>query len=332
MKISFGSYGRFALLAVFLFLFAFFAVFVVLTRLQPLAEPMIAGKGKSEVFLDSPPGCPPEGNPYPKNDHREFAFFTISDELREVRGYILGTTDERWGRVESLPGAIQAALADATILVTDARTGETNWHQGYAPRSPYRLSQLAKSAGGNALTEEFQTCRLGGFWRDMHAAFALDLFGFCRAQADEWAEERDAIQSKCSLGMDLASHALNRPIPLKPIETPQERMKLFELASQDDLLSIFSQELQNGQNSSTSWAAFNLAQAEQMTQTLKAADPLKYRLLISERNYAWLPRMRQHLSADIPFFAVNTLHLPGKQGVLALLEGLGFRMKPLETS
>ena len=51
--------------------------------------------------------------------------------------------------------------------------------------------------------------------------------------------------------------------------------------------------------------------------------------LLSERNHNWIPRIRRHARHKPTFFAVGAGHLPGKDGILALLREKGYTVTPV---
>jgi len=51
--------------------------------------------------------------------------------------------------------------------------------------------------------------------------------------------------------------------------------------------------------------------------------------LINERNVRMIDRLQPLLRRGKVFIAVGALHLPGDGGILALLEGRGYRVTPL---
>lgn len=72
------------------------------------------------------------------------------------------------------------------------------------------------------------------------------------------------------------------------------------------------------------------------TQVLKDFEqqyPQVYADLLVNRNANWLPHLEKMLnSAPTEFVLVGTLHMPGKHGVLALLEKAGYRVTRLDAS
>lgn len=56
---------------------------------------------------------------------------------------------------------------------------------------------------------------------------------------------------------------------------------------------------------------------------------LSHRILVSERNAAWMPRLIAELNAGNAVVAVGAAHLPGSDGLVTLLTNAGYRVKPI---
>lgn len=59
--------------------------------------------------------------------------------------------------------------------------------------------------------------------------------------------------------------------------------------------------------------------------------PDVYDQVLTQRNLNWLPQIRQYLSSEqTEFVLVGTMHMAGKEGVIALLEKAGFTVTPVD--
>lgn len=56
---------------------------------------------------------------------------------------------------------------------------------------------------------------------------------------------------------------------------------------------------------------------------------LSHRILVSERNIAWMPRLIAELNAGNAVIAVGAAHLPGKDGIVTLLTNAGYKVLPI---
>lgn len=71
------------------------------------------------------------------------------------------------------------------------------------------------------------------------------------------------------------------------------------------------------------------ALSERMLPAMRERTPQTYRLLNLERNAAWLPRLRQYLSApgNDDSLVVGSLHLLGDDGLVERLRAAGYRVE-----
>ncbi|RIJ36702.1 TraB/GumN family protein [Pontibacter oryzae] len=67
-----------------------------------------------------------------------------------------------------------------------------------------------------------------------------------------------------------------------------------------------------------------------MKQNYTPEQYLKFKeVFLSQRNKAWIPVIEQMANAKPTFFAVGAAHLPGEDGVIALLRKQGFKVTPV---
>ncbi|KAA0990119.1 TraB/GumN family protein [Dyadobacter aurulentus] len=52
-------------------------------------------------------------------------------------------------------------------------------------------------------------------------------------------------------------------------------------------------------------------------------------IMLFDRNKKWIPRIQKMIEEKPTFFAVGAAHLGGEQGVIALLRGQGFKVRPV---
>lgn len=130
---------------------------------------------------------------------------------------------------------------------------------------------------------------------------------------------------------------------LKPtygLETMDEQLQVFDGLPIQDQVQLLREALK-----------YQSHNAEQMDQLMKAYlnrdlaalaavsdqyqsragsayDKLMDRLL-AKRNHRMLERMQPRLIEGSAFIAVGALHLPGREGLLTLLENNGYRVSPI---
>ena len=66
-----------------------------------------------------------------------------------------------------------------------------------------------------------------------------------------------------------------------------------------------------------------LVKCENMTEAEKF-------LLVDERNRDWMPTIEKYIKTDACFIAVGALHLPGKEGLINLLQKAGYKVKAVK--
>lgn len=52
------------------------------------------------------------------------------------------------------------------------------------------------------------------------------------------------------------------------------------------------------------------------------------KIMVEDRNLAWMPVLKRYLSEGNAVVLVGAAHLPGKQGLIALLKSAGYRVEP----
>jgi hypothetical protein len=141
------------------------------------------------------------------------------------------------------------------------------------------------------------------------------------------------------LDLALYQRALALERPVAALESVGEQVAIFaELAERDQiaLLRGSLDELQEGQRVQAELVeAYLASDLERMRrlgeQAMAGQEPRLareiHRRLITDRNRRMLERMRPSLDHGGAFVAVGALHLPGEDGLLAGLAGLGYRLR-----
>lgn len=314
------------IIAVGLLILVVIAVYGLIWMFRPALESKVSLR---EALVNAAPGCPAEQNPHPSLNHTDYALFALIDRRGDTRGYLFGLTEGRWGRVSRLPDWFQGALSRSTVLVTHQRSGEQNWYDGYAPNHRFSLGKLVDKRDQTGLGQLFKTCRLGGFWRDMHAAFAGDLIEFCTASHAEDADEQASLVTSCGLKDSLKRHALNQPVDRLNLQDADDRKRIFDTAERSDLLELFRHLAAPEGSPLLTSGAFSLVEAELAEQQLAQQSQSLHQLLQVEPNRVWLDNMLQFMAGEVPFFMIDIRNLAGRDGLLTLLANKGFKAKAL---
>ena len=92
-----------------------------------------------------------------------------------------------------------------------------------------------------------------------------------------------------------------------------------------DLPRVFNQII-------TAWRAGNMAQLDKlMLRDIRQKYPAIFKDLIADRNAAWIPKIEAMLqSRETEFILAGVGHMPGKEGLLALLKARGCTIEQLK--
>lgn len=78
------------------------------------------------------------------------------------------------------------------------------------------------------------------------------------------------------------------------------------------------------------WQSGDLAALAEMLDELRKRYPGIHARLLADRNRAWVPALLPLLSGEVPqLVIVGAAHLPGPDGLLALLKARGLKLKPV---
>lgn len=139
-----------------------------------------------------------------------------------------------------------------------------------------------------------------------------------------------AISPCASLGLLSRDTLLERAakkqdIPIHPLETQaqiiKQRMAVPEEIYQHALFKAFTSESRNGLRRTVD--ALNSGAYEEILVALDdlAKSPadakIYYRLMVADRNHAWIPVLRKYLDQGDAVVNVGSAHLPGPEGLIA---------------
>ncbi|GJL50571.1 MAG: GumN protein [Nitrospirales bacterium] len=137
---------------------------------------------------------------------------------------------------------------------------------------------------------------------------------------DQHFFQRAKAQGKTVEGLETVEYQLNLFDSLSP--KTQEQFLLQTL----DEINILEQQTHQLVNS---WTHGQIEGLEVMLENMKKF-PEVYEALITRRNNSWLPHFESYLQKhETAMIVVGTLHLLGKQGLLAMLQEKGYVIKQL---
>jgi hypothetical protein len=126
--------------------------------------------------------------------------------------------------------------------------------------------------------------------------------------------------------------------PVGGLETPQEQLAMIAAmgAGQEDQLMAYTlrdiKELPAIMSSlKAAWrSGDSVTLREVFIQSFKTDSPELYEELLVKRNNAWVPEIEAMLqTTDVEFVLVGAAHLVGEDGVLAQLQGRGYKLRML---
>lgn len=118
------------------------------------------------------------------------------------------------------------------------------------------------------------------------------------------------------------------------LETLEDQLNVFDTLSFKEQEALLLEVLQNGQTQEKqfvqmvkSWHQGNLAGMERFVETFKAY-PKYYQAILVKRNHNWVPQIEAFLKDTKNYFVVvGVAHLPGEDGLIALLEKKGYTLE-----
>ncbi len=128
--------------------------------------------------------------------------------------------------------------------------------------------------------------------------------------------------------------------PTYGLETVKEQLAVFDHIPLADQITMLKDTVKNLKNMPTVFEKMHdLYLKRDLTELLKysieemekGSDNLSlveafYKRVVDDRNIRMVERMEKRLKAGNAFIAIGALHLPGKKGVLKLLESRGYRI------
>lgn len=247
--------------------------------------------------------------------------------------YVFGTIHIADPRVTHLPPPVRQAFDHARSFTMEVRMD----YQAYAQVIQgmyYHDGRTLQSVIGPALfAQVVRAMKPKGF--DRAALMSMKPWAVMSAAG------LPGIKPGVALDLQLYTKALNEAKPVYGLETAQEQVAVFDGMSHEAQVEMIKGIIQGRheddglmQELLKAYLARDLNRLlvleKQDTKSLSPAVARAfYRRLIVERNLRMVRRMQPRLHAGGAFIAVGALHLPGKQGILHLLENRGYRVTPV---
>ncbi len=152
--------------------------------------------------------------------------------------------------------------------------------------------------------------------------------------------EQSRANTESAVDMVLYRRAAMRKIPLLGLETAEEQLAVFESLTIDEQLWLLNKSVEEYNTISDQMPSMLDAyikrdleglvklQQKYMYEDSDIDDRFMY-ALVDKRNVRMADRMQNYLKQGNAFIAIGALHLPGKDGVLHLLEKQGYTVTPV---
>jgi hypothetical protein len=274
---------------------------------------------------DAPGGDAAEGPPPSP------LFYEIASADGTVEGWMVGTIHALPDGTRWQTPAIDSAIKDADLLVVELRLGDS------ATRRKV-LVELATTPGLPPLPERVPP--------DLRPQLAALLERGKAADEDFTTQETWALAiilagidapGEASNGVDRAMIGYFAGRPVRELEGLRGQLSIFDRlpeSAQAAMLAAVVRESENVRRDperlQRAWIAGDAATIEAATREGFLADPVLREALLTGRNRDWMAQLSPMLKdTPRPLIAVGAAHLVGPEGLVALLEAQGYRLRRL---
>ena len=252
------------------------------------------------------------------------------------RAWLLGTIHALPNPIRLESPAFDRATTEATSLVVEVAALEDDkgtalaFHKLSAVEAAPPLTARASAADRPALAQLLAEAKIPD-----------DRFN----QMETWAAALALGQAISARSGDDSGNGADRLMlkemrgrPLKEFEGAERQLALFDAlpeSEQRDLLSAVIRSAptarEDGRKLQQAWLRGDVAQLTALDHQGLLADPELREALLVRRNQAWIAQLLPMMKGgEKPLVAVGTLHLVGKDGLVARLEAQGFKVTRLQ--
>lgn len=296
--------------------------------LPVLLVPGSAGATRSELACPALVHSPPASVAVPYGEGLLWRIESPGDQQGPPT-YLFGTIHVSDPRVVSLPAPVQAALDASAEFIMEAT---------FDPPSVSAFAAAMTLPDGQRL-EDIIGPALYARSRELLAGFSVP--GDAVQRLRPWAAFMTLNQPRGDDGLPLDLVLMQRASaagkPVHGIETLHEQAQVFAAFSEADQVVMLRDTVCNFDRIQADvgrlrshYLRRDLGAIVRMTEEYDGSDPqLSERMLkalIDDRNARMAERLRPWLRQGGAFIAVGALHLPGEQGLLALLRNQGMRL------
>ncbi len=244
--------------------------------------------------------------------------------------YVLGTIHSDDPKVTNVPAAIQAKFKLA---------------RSFTAELDLNMSSMLAAQQQMLLPDGQNLQSLIGAQRYSQCVALLQNYGVPEMIVDRmkpWAIATQLSMPKPTSGifldLQLYQQAQQRGIPVHGLETVSEQMSVFTSMTTEQQLMMLDQAIKDYPQLSQYIGTLTQLYLQRDLQgmqrfsdeQMKKIDPRLAQTLetnlVVKRNHRMVERMQPRLKEGGAFIAVGSLHLPGKQGILALLKQQGYQL------
>ena len=149
---------------------------------------------------------------------------------------------------------------------------------------------------------------------------------FCDGQAEE----------QMSYELYLTEYFTEADLPVTGLETASEQMEALDNIPLEEQAAQLMETVRNPREMCGQYGEMVTIYRRQDLQSLMAlteSDPTMGNHLdnlLDRRNKNWIPKINEMIKEDVLFIAVGAGHLAGENGVINLMRGQGYTLKPLK--
>lgn len=278
------------------------------------------------ALADAPAGAPPVPLLWKVSDADNAVYLLGSFHLLKPSDYPLSQDAE-------------AAFADAKAVVFEVDPADLT--------SPETLAKFQRAAGyqdGKTLSQVLPA----DVKQKLEQVLAVSGGSLAQVEGSEpWAitmgmmigmAQAAGFRQEQGMDMHFIRRAAEAGKPVSGLETIDDQIAALDGAPHDEQAYSLGELLKNPQESVTEllklhtmWRAGDAGGLDgEFRHKMKAEIPVSYRLVNTERNEAWVPRIAQRLEQpgrDNTLFVVGALHLLGEDGVVEKLRARGYAVE-----
>ncbi len=252
----------------------------------------------------------------------------------KTKHYLLGSVHLLPQASAQWPAEIADAYDHADGVIFEADIGQLS-----SPQTGLALLAAAKSSKGLRSEIDAATyAQLGQkLIQDSLPPALCDAYKawFCALSIEIAEYKKAGFSGDYGLDRQIYEAAMTDGKPVHGLETVTQQVSLFVDMPEALSRQFLSAELADGEGLESpaavyrAWKNNDVDALAANAAKLKASFPRVYARLLSDRNRAWLPRLKPWLDGDRPqLIVVGAAHLVGPDGLVAQLSARGYRVLP----